>query len=435
MDPDLIKIYSESDSPRLTYIAGILLGSILGLNWEIVTDRRKLGKHPVINYSTLSIKGSVKITPDKLLFEKGIVKREITVSEWKGYQVFFQTVPDSDIPFDLFAASFYLISRYEEYLDHDPDEHGRYPASNSIAYRNGFLHRPLVDLWTREFARIIVKKYPTVVFRRNDYKALLTIDSDQPFAYLGKGMIRSMGGLLRDLTERKGRASDRLRVLRKDEKDPFQVYDYLISNIEKNGSSARFFFPTGDLTRYDKNPSWKNEEYRSLIRKISQKYETGLHPSYYSSDRSAEVRSQLARIETILGKRAVSARFHYIRLRMPVSYRSLIEAGITEDYSMGYPEEPGFRAGIARPFLFYDLSEESQTGLMIFPFQVMDATLYKYKKLDTEKAEEIIRNLINETRNVGGLFVSLWHNTSLLESPGWKGWRELFETMLQIQKA
>lgn len=435
MDPDLIKIYSESGSPRLSYIAGIVLGNILGLQWEIVTDRRKIGKHPVINYSAHNIKGSVKISPDKLIFEAGTVPREITIREWKGYPVFFQTCQDSDIPFDLFAASFYLISRYEEYLEHDPDEHGRYPASASVAYRNSFLHWPVIDLWTREFARIIVKKYPTVVFRRNEYKALLTIDSDQPFAYLGKGIIRSVGGLLRDLKERKGSASDRLRVLRKDEKDPFQVYDYILNNIERSCTAARFFFPTGDLTRYDKNPSWKNEEYRSLIRKISQKYETGLHPSYYSSGRSAEVRSQLERIEAILGRKAVSARFHYIRLSMPVSYRSLIEAGITEDYSMGYPEETGFRAGIARPFMFYDLTEERQTGLMIVPFQVMDATLYQYKKLDPGKAGEIISNLINETRKVGGLFVSLWHNTSLLESSEWKGWRELFETMLQIQKS
>jgi len=101
---------------------------------------------------------------------------------------------------------------------------------------------------------------------------------------------------------------------------------------------------------------------------------------------------------------------------------------------MGYPEEPGFRAGIARPFLFYDLLEEVQTELTVVPFQIMDATLYQYKKLNPESAGEVIRNLINETRHAGGLFVSLWHNTSLLESSEWKEWRDLFEMMLQIQK-
>ena len=231
MGSDIIKIFSENDSPRLRYIAGIILGNILGLQWEAVTDRRKLGKHPVINYSVLNINGSVKISPDKLLFESGVAKREITVGEWKGYPVFFQTDQGSDIPFDIFAASFYLVSRYEEYLEYDPDEHRRYPASASLACRNGFLEKPVVDLWTKEFARIILKKYPTIAFKRSEYNALLTIDSDQPFAFLGKGMIRSMGALLRDLTVRNGHASDRFRVLTRDEEDPFQVYDYIFSNI------------------------------------------------------------------------------------------------------------------------------------------------------------------------------------------------------------
>jgi hypothetical protein len=102
---------------------------------------------------------------------------------------------------------------------------------------------------------------------------------------------------------------------------------------------------------------------------------------------------------------------------------------------MGYPEEPGFRAGIARPYFFYDVSQELQTNLRILPFHVMDVTLYQYKKLDPAASKEIIVKLINETRKVGGLFVSLWHNTSLLETPEWKGWRELFESMLQIQQS
>jgi signal transduction histidine kinase len=119
---------------------------------------------------------------------------------------------------------------------------------------------------------------------------------------------------------------------------------------------------------------------------------------------------------------------------MPHSYRCLIKAGITEDYSMGYPEEPGFRAGIARPFFFYDVAGDIKTNLKIFPFQVMDGTLHQYKKLDAAASEAIIMNLMDQTRKAGGLFVSLWHNTSLLETPEWKSWRDLFESMLQMQQ-
>jgi len=101
---------------------------------------------------------------------------------------------------------------------------------------------------------------------------------------------------------------------------------------------------------------------------------------------------------------------------------------------MGFPDEPGFRAGIARPFLFYNLAEERQTGLRIVPLMVMDATLYQYKKLDEHAAEKVITGIISETRKAGGLFVSLWHNTSLTENSEWEGWRKLFEKMLTIQQ-
>src|SRR5450759_745714 len=100
---------------------------------------------------------------------------------------------------------------------------------------------------------------------------------------------------------------------------------------------------------------------------------------------------------------------------------------------MGYPDESGFRAGIARPFYFYDVLEDKQTTLKIVPFQVMDATLYKYKNIDPAAAKELILKLISETKKVGGLFVSIWHNTSLLDNEEWIGWRDVFEFMLKNQ--
>ena len=118
----------------------------------------------------------------------------------------------------------------------------------------------------------------------------------------------------------------------------------------------------------------------------------------------------------------------------PSSCRNLIAAGITEDYSMGFHDEPGFRAAIARPFCFYDIIEEKKSSLKLCPLQVMDVTLFKYKGMSPESSDEIIATIVNETRKAGGLFVSLWHNTSLLESTEWKGWRNTFELMLKLQQ-
>jgi hypothetical protein len=428
-----VRIYSTGDIPRLRYIAGILLGDILGLSWELITDKRKLGKHPVINYSNDNIAGALKISPDKLLFETGLSIREINVSEWKGLPVFFQTNSDSDLPFDIFAASFYLVTRYEEYLEHQPDLHGRFPAASSLAYKQGFLQIPVIDFWAREMSKIFLKKFQSLVFKRNEYSALLTIDTDQPFAYLGKNILRTIGGLISDIKGKGGKASDRYKTLAKGEKDPYEVFDYITENIEKNRSDVRFFFPVGDYSEYDKNPSWKNSDYRKLILELSGNYSCGLHPSYNASGNELMLKEESRRLNEILLREVVSGRFHFIRLFTPHSFRRLINAGITEDYSMGYPDEPGFRAGIARPYFFYDVTEDKQTNLKIFPFQIMDATLYKYKKLDTTAATELIMKLISETKKAGGMFVSIWHNTSLLDNRDWLDWRKVFETMLKNQ--
>jgi hypothetical protein len=435
METGPVKIYSAEDVPRLRYIADIILGDILGLEWDIITDRRKLGKHPVINYSTANIPGSFKINPDTILFEKGIFPKQLIISEWKGLPVFFQAKSDSDLPFDIFAASFYLVSRYEEYLEFIPDIYGRFPCSGSIAFKNGFLGKPIIDLWARELSKAFLKRFPTLVFRRNEYRALLTIDTDQPFAYQGKNIFRSIGGLFHDKNKKPETVSGRYRIMTKVEKDPFDVFDYIIGNIEESNTEARFFFPVGNHSKYDRNPSWKNDEYRNLIHKIGNKYQIGLHPSYIAGGDGSLIINESSRLKSIMGKELNFSRFHFLRLLMPVSYINLLNAGISEDYSMGYPEETGFRAGIARPYFFYDVSDDKPTHLKIVPFQVMDGTLYDYKRLDPGSAQEVILKLINETRKVGGLFVSIWHNTSLIDNEERKGWREVFEFILKNQKA
>jgi hypothetical protein len=290
-----------------------------------------------------------------------------------------------------------------------------------------------VDLWSRELAKALLWKFRSLTFRRNEFRALLTIDTDQPFAYLGKNILSSIGGLFRDLTSSNGHPGDRYRIVVKGEKDPYEVFDYITDNAEKSGADTKFFFPVGDHSKFDRNPSWKNEEYRNLIQRISRKYKTGLHPSYYASGNPGLLRSEGSRLRTIIGSEITISRFHSLRFFMPESFEALISAGITEDYSMGYPDEPGFRAGIARPFYFYNILREKQTALRIFPFQVMDSSLYNNNHNEPLKAKEVILNLINETRKTGGTFASIWHNTSLLGNPEWQGGREVFEYMLKTQ--
>jgi hypothetical protein len=434
MDQPVVKIFTSSDVPRLRYIASLLLEDILGLDCEVVTDKRKLGKNPVINYSDIPIKGSFHIHPDILLFEDHIAPLELQVSEWNGLPVFFQSPEGYDLPFDILAASFFLVSRYEEYLSYQPDQHGRFSAHSSFSFRNGFLGRPVIDLWVKEWSRLLVKKNPDLVFRKNQFSSLVTVDVDQPFKYLGKNILKNIGGFLKEIGRKESQTSGRYRTLAKGEKDPWDVFDYILETIADNSSDAKFFIPVGNRSELDRNPAWNNEDYRKLIRKLAGKYPVGLHPSAGASINVERLTAEKERLEKIISADIKFSRFHYLKMKLPDSYNNLIAAGVKDDYTMGYHDEPGFRAGIARPFCFYDLSREKRTDLRIYPFQVMDATLYQYKKQKPDEAAETVYRMVSETREAGGLFISIWHNTSLLETGEWIEWRRLFKTLLSSSK-
>jgi hypothetical protein len=117
-------------------------------------------------------------------------------------------------------------------------------------------------------------------------------------------------------------------------------------------------------------------------------------------------------------------------MTLPDSYNVLMDNGIMHDYTMGYADEPGFRAGTGTPYPFFDLDSDSETALTIHPFAVMDSTLYYYKKMSWDEAEKVYYQLLEELKTVGGVCSVLWHNQSLCESFGWQGWRGVYERVL-----
>jgi len=426
-------IYSPDVTPRLEYTAGVIFNTILGINYEITTDRRKTGNSPTIIYSGEKIKDQFIIRPSGLLSASGIVQTDPRLTELEGMPVLFP-VEDGNVPFDLFAAAFYMLSRYEEYLPFSPDAHGRFPGEGSLAFRGGFLRLPVVEIWSRYLAVELVKRFPVLTIRHNEYHALVTVDVDQPFAYRSRGFLRSMGGIVKGLAGVGAPPSDRIRAMKGNIEDPYDSFSYIEQHLKNSGTDALFFFPTGDQGDYDHNPPWRDHDYGEIFRKYDRIFGTGLHPSYRSSGRLKTLRSETERYTAITGHVAEKARQHWLLLTMPGTYQAFEVAGIRVDYTMGFHDEPGFRAGIARPFPFYDISSEKKTGLTIVPFQVMDGTLRQYMHLQPDAATDIIVKLISETRKVGGLFVSIWHNTSLNEGNGWEGWRKVFEKTLAIQK-
>lgn len=428
-----LRIYAPEVTPRLEYVAEVIFSSVLGIEYEITDDRRKIGGNPAVIYSDEKVREQFVIRPSGLLSATGVTAMEPDVSAIDSLPVLFPSDGGS-ISFDIFSAAFWMLTRYEEYLPFAPDVHGRYQGIRSLAYRKGFLRMPVVELWSRYFAAALVKYYPILTIRHNRFSSLVTFDVDQPFAYRSRGLLRSMGGLMKGLTGTGARPADRIRTMTGAQDDPYDSFGYIEQQIKQNGSDALFFFPTGDQGEYDHNPPYRDHDYGEIIRRYDKMFGSGLHPSYRSAGRPKTLKMETDRYRSIAGHSAERARQHWLLLHMPETYQSYADAGIRYDYTMGYADEPGFRAGIARPYPFYDLSKEKRYDLTIVPFQVMDGTLRQYLHLSPDAALAVIKSLIDATRRAGGLFVSVWHNTSLTEGNGWEGWRRVFEETLALQK-
>ena len=171
--------------------------------------------------------------------------------------------------------------------------------------------------------------------------------------------------------------------------------------------------------------------FQSLIKSIADYAEVAVHPSYSSNNDAEQLRKEIRRLNKVLKREVVKSRQHYLKVIFPTTYRNLIENDIQEDYSMGYASEIGFRASICRPFMFYDLDLDTETKLLLTPFMLMDNTLMDYMKLSPEEAIIRSKHLIEEVKKVNGTFVTLWHNHSVNERGEWKGWRRVYESIIE----
>lgn len=430
----MLLIYTPKITNRCRYIFHLVFKDILGIDFELVSDidRFKNYAQEKICYAYQPIGDELFIQCSKLLFETGISEQNIQVFEWEHNVVFCGTGKHSVLPFDPFAATFYLVSRYEEYLPHIRDKYDRYNAFESLAYKHNFLHKPVVNIWAGWIRDLIAKRYPALKFPERKYKYLSTIDIDNAYAYKEKGLMRTLGGYAKSFTQFDlQQVTERTKVLIGAQKDPYDTYDLLFDIQRKYKLRPVYFILLGDYDINDKNISPENNKFRSLIKNLADQADVGIHPSYASNARKPQLQKELKRLSSILNREITKSRQHFLKLRFPDTYRSLIDLDITDDYSMGYANQVGFRAGTCTPFNFYDLDQEVETRLKVHPFAVMDATLKYYMKVDPEEAMDYIKPLVDEVRAVNGVFMSLWHNETLSNDKVWFGWRELYEEVVK----
>jgi len=224
---------------------------------------------------------------------------------------------------------------------------------------------------------------------------------------------------------------ERIMVFLGKRRDMYDTYHFLFELQNKYNYKSIYFFLFGDYGKYDRNVSSGNKEFRALIKSIADDAEIGIHPSYSSNKNLHELEIEIKRLGKVIKRDITKSRNHFLKLSFPTTYERLLEHDITDDYTMGYANAVGFRAGTSVSFPFYNIDLEQETKLLVHPFAVMDATLLYYLKLTPEEGIALTKQIIEEVKSVQGTFISLWHNETVSDSLQWKGWKMVYEKMIE----
>ena len=332
---------------------------------------------------------------------------------------------------DWFAAIFFNISRYEEWINPHRDEYGRYEPHESILYKQGLLDRPIVDEWVKDLQTYLIERFPVLAstaFQRR-YQAAFSIDVDRPFLYKGRCLFNRIAVLGKSAVE--GRWMDfnqHLRVWLKREKDPYDQFESMAYHASLEGYNPIYFFHVGSYEEPDKNVRW---DYAAYGRKIRMVAEAGWHASVRSMSALKYGQKELNKIRTCRREGISRVRQHYLVDELIHRPRQLEEMGITADYSMGYAQQNGFRAGTGYAFPHYDFITESALSIVHVPFAIMESAFQNYLPYQSKEMWQQWDELIQQAKKANSRLEIVFHWHSLSDHGPYEGWRSIFNKLVE----
>jgi hypothetical protein len=410
----MLLVYTHKITPRVSYTFKHICTRILGVPVEFTSKLEAFIAHegPKLSYTNKKLGNELHIRSTDLLFDQGVLSMDVSVQDWDGVPCFFQIrEATTEIPYDIFAATFYLLSRYEEYLPHVKDELGRFPASESLGGIHGFLQQPVIDVWIHRFAAVLVNKFPLIEIKNNAYSTHMMITVPQAFKYRKLGVLRMLGGYMRDISKLRLREIlKRTQVLVGARKDPYDTFGWL-TNVQKNEKCLfQVFFQVGDYGKDGKNIKHSKRSFQSTIKMVGDYCKVGLLVSPQAARDKVSLGLERKRLEEIEHRPLRSIHISNFKLNLPHVYRDALDQEIQQDFTMGYDGIIGFRAGTSQSFLYYDLDYEIQTPLVINPVCMQSDAIINYKNHTIDFV--LLKELQDRLKSIGGVFRISFSNAS-----------------------
>ena len=368
---------------------------------------------------------------------------------------------------DIIASSFFKLSRYEEVVLDAKDEHDRFPASAGLAFREDFMERPIVNeyiellgswiqslrpdlgrkpLWPegKEFAMCLTYDVDTIQMYRLSFMARAALDrirlflmprTKQKTKQINSGAEARLSSLRRiGVKDALHLMYDWTKVMLKLKRDPHDTFDYMLDLERQYGFKSSFYFMAGGNSSFDNRYTIAEPRARKLVRQIEARgNEIGLHGSYNSYDSLKQMAQEKARLDTIVARKRYGCRQHYLRWRVPDTWRLQQQVGLLYDTTLSFADHAGFRCGICLPFKPFDIVENRELDIWEVPLIVQEVTLKgaNYQNLSPEEAYREVVKLIQAAKKLHGVFVLLWHNSSFDSIGGWAGWKDVYEKVMR----
>ena len=326
---------------------------------------------------------------------------------------------DGDLGFDIFSMAFYFLSRYEEFQSFEKDQWGRFQYKNSFVSELHYKPCPVIDVAIIHFFGLM----DALEKIQLPFDVEPTADIDIAYRFKGRSIKRALLSTFRFPLHLPQRIWSYLI-----RKDPFDPQNTVSEYLKGQEQQSRVFWLCSSKTKGANRQVKRNHpSFQFVIRSIDKQTNTSLHPSLSTSP-IFDWKEEKEWLEKTTTSNITHSRQHFLHLLFPNTYHILQKIGITDDWSMGFAEYVGFRAGTSFPFRWFDLSKNQETNLIVHPFCLMDVTAKNYMKLHPDEAIDVGRTLKELVFIFGGRFTFIVHNESLSETEGWGGWKRVFNS-------
>ncbi len=334
---------------------------------------------------------------------------------------------------DIVATLFFMLARWEEAIDDRPlDQHGRFPASASLAYQQSFLRRPIVNEYVEAVWSMLAHLGLSQTRRQRHFEIVPTHDIDVIYYSRVRTLAhaafkaRSVGAVAQGARGFFSRPT------------PFNTFDWLMDLSESVGVRSRFnLIGGGTSRRYDLGRySLADRSVRDIVAAILRRgHVLGFHASYSAHLNPDQWEAERRAIEAAFGVTLTEGRHHYLRFRVPDTWRMWNDGGLAVDSTAGYADAEGFRCGTGDRFPTFDVRNRRTLGLKELPLVLMEGTLAGYRGLSAESAREVFRRYIDLAARYRMPLTILFHNNSF-DEVRWPGWRRTYQAIFdQCRKA